>query len=569
MSSGIKGLRTKGIRRPFWSLLRMQFKVEYSPAKLAENIGLDESKRKYGYLYLGLMALAFVPFTVMLFGLANTLSRELISVNQPGLAVVMAVMAAQILVVFFGLSHLMSSLYYSSDLEMLQSFPLTPWQIMYGKIFVVYVGQLVFALIVAGPFLITLGVNLGGVLYWPAALPVFLLIPAVPLAISVLLLVPVMKLTSGTRKRDLFRVLFGLLIFVLVMGFQYLNTNIARHGPEVFIAKLMEKNGLVSAAAGYYPLLKWAAWALTGEDAGRKLLGLFLYSGISIGLLNLVIAFGQRWFLGGIATGAPAASKKPVSRASTKTGAIFAKPKMPLSAMMLRDHRVIVRTPNFFLTVLLNLLILPIIALSLYLSGGHELARFVEMVLGAGARDVVVLAMVGIHGVFTGINQVASTAVSREGQMFWFNKIIPVSPRVQMRAKLAYSTLFALAQLVILGAAGTWLFNLGPARFFILMALGILVSIPVSTICLLNDLYRPKLRWTDPQQAMKSNFQTLVASLFSLLYLGILALVIRGFHLMGVSPAWLYGISGILLAVSSYALLYWLDQVAEAGYARL
>lgn len=205
MDKGIKGLRAKGQGKPFSSLLKMQFKVEYSSVGMAEKIGLDKDKSRYTYLYFGLVALGFIPFAVMLFKLANVMSSALISVGQPGLAVIMSVMAGQVFVVFIGLSHLMSSLYYSSDLEQLQSYPLTPWQIMSSKVLVVYAGQLVFALFTAAPFIITLGVNLGDVSYWLIAPVVFLLIPAVPLAVGVLLLVPIMRLTARSRRRDLFR----------------------------------------------------------------------------------------------------------------------------------------------------------------------------------------------------------------------------------------------------------------------------------------------------------------------------------------------------------------------------
>ncbi len=138
-----------------------------------------------------------------------------------------------------------------------------------------------------------------------------------------------------------------------------------------------------------------------------------------------------------------------------------------------------------------------------------------------------------------------------------------------MRAKLYYSLLFSVAQLAVLCVVAAMLLGLDPARLLILAALGILVSIPVSTICLLNDLFRPKLNWTEPQQAMKGNFQTLIAGLFSMIYLGLMVIVVRGLNLIGVSYTWLYAITAILLIVSTYPLIYWLDQVSEIKYAEL
>ncbi|MGI6620040.1 MAG: hypothetical protein ACOX35_01125 [Bacillota bacterium] len=565
MTTAIRGFKRKGTRKPFWALVRMQLKVRYNPGKLVESLGMDESKRQYGYLYLALVALAFIPFTVMLFRLADSLTLELVRANQPGLAVVIAVLAGQLTVVLFGLSHLMSSMYYSSDLDQLQSFPLKPWQIMYGKVAVVYAGQLVITAFVVAPFLITLGKNLGGAVYWPLALLVYLLIPLVPLGVSLLILVPIMKATAGSRRRDTFRVLLGLVFVVLIFAFQYLNNTMLRYGPETLIARLMERDGLVSTAAGYYPVLKWAAWALTGGDAARQLLGLALYAGVSVGLVNLVISLTQGWFFGGIAPASSGATKKHVPRA----GAAVARPRGTMSALILREHRIIARTPNFLLTVLLNLLVLPILVVSMYITGGDAIPQILQTLLGAKTKDVVVLVMLGIHGLFTGMNQVASTAVSREGPMFWMSKLIPVAPKVQMRAKLIYSLLFSLAQLAILAGAAIWFLKLDFVRSVVLIALGILVSAPVSIICLLNDLRSPKVNWTEPQQAMKGNFQTLVAWLFSLLYLGILVLVTRGFLLLGLSIRLLYAVLGALMAVSSYGLLTWLDSAAESVYPKL
>ncbi len=569
MNMHIDGLLSKGTRGSFRALLKMQFKSGYNISKLSENIGLGEGKRKYVYLYLVLMFLAFIPFSLMLFKFADTLAKTLITANQPGLVVVIAVMISQLLVIFLGLSHLISTLYYSNDLEALQAFPLTAWQIMGAKIFVVYIGQLIGVFFLVAPFLITLGINLGQVPYWFLALPVFILIPAIPLAFSLLFTIPIMKVTAGARKRDLLRVLLGLLVFVLMMSFQYLNTSFARYDVENLVIKLMERDGLVSAAAGYYPILKWAAWTLTGKTLGIKLFSLFLYTAVSLVLLVFVVALSQRWFFGGIAAEKNASYKKVLSKRLEKFSRILSDAKSPMLSLILKEHRLLVRTPVFLLTSLLNLLILPIMAVPVYLSGAKELVPFLEMAIAAEAKHVAVIVVVFIHGMFIGLNQIASTAVSREGQMFWFSKMIPISPKTQVFAKLTYSMLFAFVQLAIITVASIWLLDLNLIQWLLLVILGIMISLPTGAICLLNDLRNPKLKWSDPQQAMKGNFQTLVAWLFSMLYLGLLGIILRGFYLFGMSVIPLYAMMGFFLAVSSYAFILMLEQASESAYVRL
>jgi len=38
MTGRIQGFRAKGVRKPFWALLRMQFKVQFNAAKVAESL---------------------------------------------------------------------------------------------------------------------------------------------------------------------------------------------------------------------------------------------------------------------------------------------------------------------------------------------------------------------------------------------------------------------------------------------------------------------------------------------------------------------------------------------------
>jgi len=564
----VPGLSPK-LRGPFSSLLRLQVKLQYSSRGLAESIGFGRGRHRYSYIYPVLLLLAFVPFTIVIFAIGDTLSSVLVSAGQPGLAVVIAVMVGQMFVFFMGISHLMSTLYYSNDLETLQALPLTPWQIMSSKVLVVHLGELFFAAIIVLPFLITLGLKLQVMEYWIYALIVFLLVPSVPIALSLLFVVLLMRITSRSKKRDFFRVLFGLLLFVFIIGFQYLNVNLSRYGPQYLVSRLLERNGLVQAVAGFYPLLKWAAWALTGGGVMARLSGLLLYAAVSLGSLILITSLSQIWFLGGVGREVRSA-KKPLTEGKdgAKARAVL-KVHSPAMAVLLRDHRVLVRTPNFFLTSLLNLLVFPLILLFGYISGGKAITSLLPAIGEARIADAIGLSAVGAHGLFVGLNQIASTAVSREGRLFWFSKMIPVSPREQIRGKLWYSMCYAFIQLIIMIVALAFLLRLDPLHLFAILVLGTLLSWPISAICLLNDLYHPKLSWTEPQQAMKGNFQTLVAGLFCALYLAIIGFIIRTLYVFGVGSLWLYGISFVFVVVSGVLLQKQLDKSAQKRYFQI
>ena len=130
-----------------------------------------------------------------------------------------------------------------------------------------------------GPFFLSLGIQLKDVFYWVPGVFTLLLIPCIPIAISVLVIAVLMKFTARSPKKDWFRVLSGLVVFAFIMAFNYLNINMTQYGPEQFVQLLMENNGLVAAASKFYPILKWGAWALTGTSLSQKVLGFLPYAG--------------------------------------------------------------------------------------------------------------------------------------------------------------------------------------------------------------------------------------------------------------------------------------------------
>lgn len=561
----IRGLRKEGTGNPFLSLLRTQFKVEYGPKKLAENLNLG-GKTKYLYLYLGLLAIAFWQLIDMGYKLARTVAAQSVALAQPGLPVLLAVIAGQGLVLFIGISGLMSTLYYSDDLETLQAMPLKPHNIILAKVLCTYVAQLLFSSMIVVPFLLALGVELVRPGYWPGALLVTLAVPAVPLAVGLFGVVLIMRFTSRAKRKDFFRVVFGLVFLVLIMTFQSFNMNMMKHGPEQVMEALFRKDGLIQLMARNYPPLRWAAMGLTGDTLGIRMSYLTIFLGSSFGLLLGLAYISQIWFLGGISRDIRAESP---ARKLKKAGTFMAKERSPALSIMFQEHRVLTRTPGFLLVALTNLAVAPLLIAFGTFGGGAELTGLLSIMKASQLWDMVLLGAVGVHGILVGLNQVASTAITREGPMFWFSKSIPVPPREQVRGKLRYCMLFACLQLAVLLPVVWYIMRPDWPELLLIALLGLLVSWPVSQICLINDLYNPKMQWTQPQQAMKGNFQTLVAGLFTLLYLGIITFVVRTALKINISGVLLYALVALLLAGSGSLLSKALERVAAARYREI
>ncbi|HHX28433.1 MAG TPA: hypothetical protein GX716_05410 [Firmicutes bacterium] len=581
------------MKSPFGSLVWTQMKMAYGTKGMAEKLGLGK-KDRYAYIYFLLIALAFVPLVGQIYTLAKAIAAQSIAINQPGLPAVLAVAAGQFLVFFLGVSSVMSVLYYANDIETLLAMPLAPWQIMLSKMTVAYVAELLIGLLITGPFLVALGVQIAVPEFWLYTVLIELAIPAIPLALSLLATVLIMRFTRGSRKRDMFRVVLGLVFFTVIMGLNYLNSTMAVKGPEEAMRMLMERNGLLQAAAGYYPPLKWAARALTSDTPLERLGGMLLFCGVSFGVLGGIAAVSQKWFLGGYTTdvassraavgrrpglfrrqGAPSggdeAGEVGVAGTSRDHAAAVSsafRARRPSFAVALRDHYMLVRTPNFLLTVLINLVVFPmIITLSAVTSQG-QIPYLVGGATGY-ALDIMTLVIVAIHGLIVAGNQVASTAISREGRAFWASKMIPVSPRDQFKGKMGYSLGFAMLQLIILLASCALILKVDALHLGLIAALGILVSVPVTAIAMMNDLYKPKLTWEDPHQAMKGNFGTLIAMLFAGAYLAALGFAVKVMLSSGLSVNAVYMIAAASLLSSAVILVKIAFSWAEKRYAEL
>lgn len=570
--NAVSGLRRGRARSPFRSLLSVQMRLAYSSQGLAEKLGLGRKSRN-AYAYLLLMAVAFLPLVVVMYSLAKLIAAQSVAIGQPGLPVAMAVSAGQLLVFVMGISSVMSVLYYANDTETLLGLPLTGRQIMLAKLLVAYVAQVLISLVVTGPFLLALGLSLRRTEFWLYALLAEAAIPAIPMALSVLATVLIMRATKGSRKRDQFRVVFGLIFFVVILGVQYLNTSMTAKGPDAVAKMLLERNGLLEAVAGYYPPLKWAAWALTADAAAARIGGLALFCGVSFGVLAAVSTAAQGWFIGGlstdVSTSRPSGARTLARRkARTGSGAIVFRHRRPALSVAVRDHLTLVRTPNFLLVTMTNLLVFPLILIFGSIGGRGNIPYITG---GASGRtlDIVALALVGVHGLMVAGNQVSSTAFTREGRAFWASKMIPLSPKEQVKGKLYYGLAVAGLQLIVMLATAGLAMKVDGTHLLAIAVLGALASLPVTSICIMNDLHSPKLTWEDPHQAMKGNFGTIVAMLLSAAFLGVVGLAVKVMLSAGLATGVVYVATSAILAGAGIALARAVESMAESRYREI
>ncbi len=490
---------------------------------------LSGGKSKWRLLLLPLLALAFAPILVGVVVFYVGVFYGLKAMGQGHLTLVVALTAGQLACLTFGVFYVISAFYYSKDLSVLVPLPIRPFEIVLAKFISILAGEYLTMAPLVAPALIVYGV-LGHVhaLYWPMAVVIFLVLPIFPLVLAALFSMLLMRLTNLKRNRDIWRVVGALFAILMGIGFQFF----ARMGPgrgnaptaESIQRLLSENQTILSRLERFVPTSVWATGALREDATGLGLVPFLVLLVVAAAVLWLMLWAAEKLFFGGWMGGEESRSSgKVLSRAelARETGRV----ETPLKALLLREIRLLNRTPSFLMAGLMPLVLMPIMVAIPYIQGERQFSEMLPKLSRFGGSPGVVIAGLGVILFMTTISNLAPTAVSREGRFFWISRSLPVAPSVQVHAKMLHTMMFALLNIVVALGGLTYLKLLTPLTGLYLVVGGLAVSVTAAYTGLLIDVMKPNLKWTDPQRAMKGNANGLLSVVGMVVLLGVGAVI--------------------------------------------
>jgi ABC-2 type transport system permease protein len=508
---------------------------------------------------IALAVVGVVPTMVLYFRLLGAAFDMLKSLGQEQALLTLAVLAGQLIILVFGLFYLISTFYFSRDLEYLVALPLKPSQIMLSKFAVVLINEYLTMAPFILPALIVYGFKKHrGPGYWIIMPLTYLLLPVIPLAAAGLVVVGMMRLVNIGKKKDLLIIIGSLVLIAAALFLQFGLSRAAGTSDmdaQKIIAMIGSPDGLVQSIGRRFPPAIWATRLLyDGLLTVSGFTGFVLFAGLSILLFGGLMAGAQRLFFGGL-VGLSERSGSPGRRA--KAGAMIkvSSGRHPVRAIFLREVRLMNRTPIFLLNGVLGVLMVPVI-LALTLSSGKpgdDSAVILRLMTSAKPiTGVLVTTMFMI--VCATLSGVASSSFSREGRKFWVSKVIPVDYRQQVLAKFLHSMAIALLGITSAAAVLVFRFHLGTGQWLSSLALALPITAFLTSLNLAVDLARPLLDWISPQKAMKQNLNVLIAMLLDLGFLFLYGVAFIALGKSGLSLAAALGIlAGLGLGLASLA----------------
>lgn len=485
--------------------------------------------------------------------------------GQPALLPALIVMMCMIGTLFLGFFHTIASLYFSRDTAWMAYLPVHSRTVMAAKMTEIWLGEMLFCAAVLSPAFILYGGYLqADALYYVRMVITILLVPVLPLSVTLLLSSLLARLTALSRHKESWVMVGSVVMMFAVIALEMsFMTNVPDDADTMFFIRLLiDSEGLVNMLTGGFPPVMWAVRGIAG-DWGRFALFVLCCAVVSGALiyllggsyLNVCLRQGEQ------------GSRKRAAKITDRTWKV----RSPLMALFHREWAEVLKTPtyafNSFSGVIMVPLMLFAMSMSLSASDAGNVVDFLgEIISSVDTMDMILIltALVAFAGF---MDPAIATAVSREGGRHEISRMIPVSARTQITAKMMMGLCVnGLAVVTACVTVGVIMPSLIP-MLIPAMLLAMMECFAVSALCLTLDAIRPNLHWTSETQVIKQGANVAFGMLigFAMYALPVAAAVMQ---LQAAPMVRLASVVGILIVECAVALLL-LRQVAEKRYAAL
>jgi ABC-2 type transport system permease protein len=523
----------------------------------------DKKKLPKTIALMILMAVAFLPMVAMFVAMAATYYSTFVQMNQEGMILAIGVSAASLVIFVFGIFYVMSTFYFSSDIENLLPLPLKPSTILGAKFTVVLIYEYLTELVFLLPIMITFGVMSGaGIPYYLYSILIFLTLPIIPLVAAAFISMLIMRFAPFAKNKDAFSTIAGVFGLFIALGFNVVFQKFGANtqNPEALIQLMAQgNNSLINTISNIFPSGKLAVNALLFNGEIKGLVNILLFIIVTAALLLILLILGEALYFKGVIGISQAASKR--KKLSTKELDENTVQSSALTSYLIKELRILFRTPAFFMNCVLMNFLFPLFLFIPFISQPDLLKSIgtVRVFLNSGNLPGYIIAIVfGVMMFVSVASPTACTAISREGQNIFVCKYLPISYKKQIFAKILSAIMlnFVGLGLIII----TIMVVLLPPITLLLqtIVLAILVTIFSAFSGILIDLSFPKLSWDTEQRAVKQNMNVIIEMLAGFALTG---LTIFGIVSLGLS---LWVSFGILVAVYGIVdlVLYWIISTA-------
>lgn len=488
------------------------------------------------------------------------------AMNMLDLGLLMPFIAGMVVVLIFGVAGVLGVLFQSKDITFLASLPLKQGAVFASKFFLVYLYELAIMICFILPAIFVYGSIAGsGLLFYIKGLLATLFLPMLPLIISTLISLLLMRFSGLTKRRDLIAIIGGfVLVIAYMLGQQYLMSRVSQMSQEELMVLLAQANSLVGVIGRAFPPALWAVNAVT-QTGTDSLINWALY------LLSAGVAFAITYYVGSklYLSGALAQLETAKSGKAVDLNESTLRSGSPLRAMALREFKMIMRSPIYALNSLIGVVLFPIMLfifpmMSSTDSDVKELVSFISSV----PQSMLFIVALGIGLLFSTLNTASSTVLSREGEYFWLSKVIPVPYSKQVYGKLIFCWAISAATILLSMIVACILFPEFILKLIPACLCSLIGAVSLTAVSMIIDIARPKLKWSSESEAMKQNMNSMLA-MIAAVALGFIYVIVSVLLMKILSDVIAIVLVFVFVTVTAFVSVSLLGKLANYKYQRI
>jgi len=482
-------------------------------------------------LFVVLFALVYFLY---IFGVIQLVAMfDLYNMNTEFLVLFIAL--SMLILVVFGISSVIKNLFRSGDNELLMRFPVSAGAVFASKISILVMYQVIFTIVVELPVFIVFGLTTAQTWSYYALMPVIMIFMiTLPLAVSNLLAIPVMQISSRTK--NMFTLSLLVSVIMVAVGFAiYMRiiqgvVDYMKEEAMSFFSK--DTMVIVSKAAKYIYPANFFVYMLIGE---RRILSSLISLAVVAAFVIGAVFLNKKHFLNTIL-------RDIEGNGVTFTKVTKNKVKKPTLSIFYREFLEIFRSSNYSFQYLCMAVAAPVMVYycnKLAATMGEN---------SIGAVIVPALALMVMLVFCSIILSFAASSISREGENFYLTKIVPVGYKTQVLIKLALY-MFVSTLSILVTAIVIWVTGQVSAKFaFGAFGIAFLVSVAVTCFAVRLDTTRPQFAVGGDGELSVGNISTFVT-----LFVGFAISVLYG--LFGMVGIFLWGETMTFLILGGVSLL--------------
>ena len=457
---------------------------------------------------LGILSVSFGVIISQLFDALAMVQMETVILR-------FLVPAAGFMVFVFGIFYVMNVFYFSKDIENYLYLPVKAGQILNAKFLVSLIYEYFIILLFFLPMLVVYGYKAGAsVVYYLYMIITLLIVPILPLVVASIIAMVIMRFSNKFKNKDRFNMVAGILSLAIALGFNFGIQIISNRvsGDQAASIGAVEDMTIFKITSWLFPTSGFATEALINYREFSGLLSLLLMFGLTLlsGLVFYMVG-NAIYFKGVTGISESSANRRVLTKEQLVKGT---KKRSILWAYSLKELKLLLRTPVYFLNCVLISLIYPIFFLLPFIAGGTgsddvslEQIFFILRKINPG---LILMGMVGAGFMLGSVNSISSTAISREGKNLYFMKYIPVPYTTQIYSKILSAFYVESAGLLILYGILYYIFRVDFWFIILSLIVVLLASLFIYQVGIFIDISRPKLNWDTEQKAVKQNLNSLI-----------------------------------------------------------